>query len=204
VSETANGAAPGEPGTAAWAAVLATLRRRVDALRRDGARWRPLRGEAGPEALARLRREARPLLEAMGEAYRDLLPPGYPALDDNGIAGAGGSIGLRLSRWHAVFFALEHVKQKKAPPPKPAGLIGALGVTRKRLPGEPLPPPDPNVELELTVLSLRWDEARGWVEVRRPLDPAWTGQTLQEHLTAYALGFNYDVAAGLLGSDPVG
>ena len=51
--------------------------------------------------------------------------------------------------------------------PKPAGLIGALGVTRKRLPGEPLPPPDPNLALELTVLALRWDELRGWVEVRR-------------------------------------
>jgi len=204
VSETADGAAAGGAGGAGWAGALATLRRRADALRRNGDRWRPLRGGDGPEALARVRREARPLLEALGEAYRDLLPPGYPALDDNGIAGAGGSIGLRLSRWHAVFFALEHVKRKQAAPPKPAGLIGALGVTRKRLPGEPLPPPDPNVALELTVLALRWDESRGWVEVRRPLDPAWTAETLQEHLTAYALGFNYDVAAGLLGSDPVG
>ena len=93
MSETADGAAAGGAG---WAGALATLRRRADALRRDGDRWRPLRGGAGPEALARVRRAARPLLEALGEAYRDLLPPGYPALDDNGIAGAGGSIGLRL------------------------------------------------------------------------------------------------------------
>jgi hypothetical protein len=204
-----------EPGTsdardgqgaagAAWAAALAVLRRRADALRQDGDRWRPLKGEAGPAALAEVRAAARPLLVALGEAYRDLLPPGYPALDDNEIPGAGGSIGLRLSRWHAVFFALEHARKQKAPEPKPGGLIGALGVTRKRLPGEPLPPPDPNVELELAVLSLRWDDARGWVEVRRPLDPAWTAETLQEHLSAYVLGFNYDVAAGLLGSDPPG
>ena len=77
-------------------------------------------------------------------------------------------------------------------------------MTRKRLPGEPLPPPDPDVALELTVLALRWDESRGWVEVRRPLDPAWTPETLQEHLTAYALGFNYDVDRRAAGGRPGG
>ena len=51
------------------------------------------------------------------------------------------------------------------------------------------------------MLALRWDEGRGWVEVRRPLHPRWRPETLQEHLVAYLLAFNYDVAAGALGAD---
>ena len=51
------------------------------------------------------------------------------------------------------------------------------------------------------MLALRWDEGRGWVEVRRPLHPRWSPETLQEHLVAYLLAFNYDVAAGALGAD---
>jgi hypothetical protein len=184
-----------------WEAALARLQRRADALRQAEGPPPPLIGDAGPAALERLRATAGPLLEAVGGAYAGLCPPGYPALDDNGIPGPGGSIGLRLSRWHAVYFALEHRKKPRKAEPKPAGLAGALGVTRKRLPGEPLPPPDPNLEQELAVLALRWDEGRGWVEVRRPLHPSWSPETLQEHLVAYLLAFNYDVAAGALGAD---
>jgi hypothetical protein len=36
--------------------------------------------------------------------------------------------------------------------------------------------------------------------VRRRLDPRWDAATLQEHLTAYLVGLNFDVAAGLLDS----
>jgi hypothetical protein len=185
----------------AWTETLAVLRRRVDRLRQGGETRSTLVGDAGPAALARLRRVSRPLLEALATAYGDLCPPGYPALEDNEIAGAGGSVGLRLTRWHAVYFALEHARGEKKKPPPPAGLAGALGVVPKRLPGEPLPPPDPNVALELVVLSLRWDDNRGWVEVRRPLAADWSVETLREHLVAYVIGFNYDVAAGHLGAD---
>jgi hypothetical protein len=66
------------------------------------------------------------------------------------------------------------------------------------MPGDPLPPRDPQEPLELVVLGLRWDDDRGWVEVRRRLDPRWDAHVLAEHLTAYLLGLNHDIAAGLL------
>ncbi|MGH2367726.1 MAG: hypothetical protein ACRDI2_05955, partial [Chloroflexota bacterium] len=188
---------PMDSPTAPWEEQLATLRHRADDLRRSSGHPQPLRGPAGPAALARLREVIRPLLDGVAAAYEALCPPGYPSVEDNGIEGPGGSVGLRFSRWHAIFFALEHAPKKKAAEAKPAGLAGALGVVPKRLPGEPLPPPDPNAETELTVQLLRWDEGRGWVEVRRPLHPRWTLEMLQEHLVAYLIGLNYDLTAGL-------
>ena len=132
------------------------------------------------------------------ERYRPLCPTGFPVVEDNAIEGAGGSIGLRFSKWHAFFFALEHAPKRKAaaPPPALSGTPGLATVRLKRLPGQPLPPPNPNVELLLFVLALRWDESRGWVEVRRPLPAAWDQEVLVEHLAAYLAGLNYDLAAG--------
>ena len=77
-----------------WEEALARLRR-ADALRQDEGPPPPLIGDAGP-ALERLRATAGPLLQAVAGAYAGLCPPGYPALDDNGIPGPGGSTGLRL------------------------------------------------------------------------------------------------------------
>jgi hypothetical protein len=184
---------------AAWEAELAGLRRRVETLRAAVGRPEPLVGAAGRAALARVRREARPLFEAVARAYDGLCPSGFPVLEDNGIAGPGGSIGVRFSPKHVFFVALEHAKKRPPAEPGPARLAGALGVRLKRLPGQPLPPPDPHARFELVVLGLRWDDDRGWVEVRRPLDSRWDQTMLQDHLTAYLLGLNYDVAAGLEG-----
>jgi hypothetical protein len=196
------GALPSPPSessaASSWATEVSRLQRRAAELTAASGPWAPLRGPAGAEALARLREVARPLLAEVARAYADRCPQEYPRLEDNGIQGPGGSIGLRLSPWHAVFFALEHLPTKrKGSAPKPAGLAGALGLQPKRMPGDPLPPPDPHVALELAVLAMRWDEGRGWVELRRPLPAAWTPAMLQEHLTAYLIGFNFDLARGL-------
>ena len=45
------------------------------------------------------------------------------------------------------------------------------------------------------MLGLRWDEDRGWVEVRRPLPPRWDLAMLRDHLTAHLIGLNYDLLA---------
>src|SRR5688500_2025384 len=97
--------------TEPWEEALARLQRRAAALRQSEGAPPPLIGDAGPAALARLRGTAGPLLQAVASAYAGLCPPGYPAPDDNGIPGPGGSIGLRFSRWHAIYFALEHRKK---------------------------------------------------------------------------------------------
>src|ERR671922_299807 len=105
--------------------------------------------------------------------------------------------GAGLTPRPASSSARDQPKTPRPAEPGPAGLAGALGVRLKRLPGQPLPPPDPHARFELVVLGLRWDDDRGWVEVRRPLDSRWDQTMLQDHLTAYLLGLNYDVAAGL-------
>jgi hypothetical protein len=183
-----------------WPEQLAQLRRRVEELRARG-RPPPLRGDAGWVALARVREGARPLLESIVTAYAGLCPSGFPVVEDNRIEGPGGSIGVRFGPRHALFIALEHEARRKPVEAKPAGLAGALGVRMKRMPGDPLPPRDPHQPLELVVLGLRWDDDRGWVEVRRRLDPRWDPRVLREHFAAYLSGLNYDIAAGLLAGD---
>ena len=112
--------------------------------------------------------------------------------------GPGGSIGIRFTAWHAFQFALENARRRKPDQPKLKGLAGSLDIRMKRMPGDPLPPRDPNDRFELSVLALRWDLDRGWVEVRRVLPAAWTGELLEEHFGAYLTGFVNDAAAGLL------
>jgi hypothetical protein len=118
-------------------------------------------------------------------------------MEDNGITGPGGSLGLRFSAWHAFHVAFENARKPKSEEPKPAGLAGALDIRVKRMPGDPLPPRDPQDRFELSVLALRWDADRGWVEVRRVLPAQWGPEMVAELLEAYLTGFAYDVAAGL-------
>ncbi len=149
------------------------------------------------DGFRRLRDEVQPLLASAAEAYRPLCLAGYPVLEDNGIEGPGGSFGLRFSAWHAFHCAFENAKKPKKNEPKPTGLAGALDIRVKRMPGDPLPPRDPNDRFELATLALRWDEDRGWVEVRRVLPERWTRDMIEELFAAYLAGFAYDVAAGL-------
>ncbi|MBI3971904.1 MAG: hypothetical protein HY332_11495 [Chloroflexi bacterium] len=188
-----------ERATHTWLPDLASLRLRADELRAGTGRLKPFRGPAGEQALVDLRRVARPQLDAVAASYAPLCPPGYPVVEDNEIRGPGGSIGLRFSKWHSFFFALEHAKRRRPAASKPSGLRAVPRdpeVKMKRLPGQPLPPPDVNTPLELVTLALRWEEARGWVEIRRPLPAQWDEAMLWEHLAAYLIGINYDLAAG--------
>ena len=185
------------PETLPWEARLERLRERAAQLQRDGATPAPLPLDAAEREFARLREASRPLLESTVAAYRELCPPGYPRIQDNGIPGPGGSLGVRFSAWHAFHVAFEHAKKPKSEEPKPTGLAGALDIRVKRMPGDPLPPRDPKDRFELSVLALRWDEDRGWVEVRRVLPAEWSIEMIAELLEAYLAGFAYDVAAGL-------
>ena len=185
------------PQTLQWEARLDRLRERAAQLVRDGAVPAALTLETAEREFARLRDALRPLLDQTVAAYRDLSPPGYPKIEDNGIPGPGGSLGIRFSAWHAFHVAFEHAKKPKSEEPKPTGLAGALDIRVKRMPGDPLPPRDPKDRFELSVLALRWDEDRGWVEVRRVLPAAWSIEMVAELLEAYLAGFAYDVAAGL-------
>jgi hypothetical protein len=185
-----------------WTARVAALRDQANTLISDGARPEALPAADAQASFGRMRREALSVLEAAVAAYGDLCPPGYPLLEDNGIEGAGGSVGVRFSAWHAFFLSLQNAPRPKNVELKPAGLAGALDVRVKRMPGDPLPPPDPNVRLELVVQSLRWDGERGWVEVRRVLPRAWNLGMVQDLFAAFLAGFNYDVAAGLPEGQP--
>jgi hypothetical protein len=178
---------------------LAALRARAEALREVQRAGQPLRAEAGQQALAAARTAARPLLAAVVDAYHGLCPPGYPVVEDNRIEGAGGSIGVRFSRWHAFFVSLDNVRKRKPEEPKADAVARAAGVRLKRLPGEPLPPPDPNVTLELATQALRWDDDRGWVEMRHVLPSNWDPAMIEEHLAGYLIGLNYDLGAGITG-----
>jgi len=156
--------------------------------------------DAAQLGYARLLAVARPLLIEAAGAFRDMCPPGYPAVEDNGIPGPGGSVGVRFSAWHAFHVAFENVKKPKKDEPKPAGLAGALDIRVRRMPGDPLPPRDRNDRFELATLALRWDEDRGWGEVRHVLPAAWTEEMVAAHFEAYLIGFCYDIAAGLPGT----
>jgi hypothetical protein len=184
--------------TRRWQAELSEMRDRAEALRRSVYPSPPLGLEDGRRALAAVRDEARVLFQETARAYESLCPAGYPQLEDNGITGPGGSIGLRFSAWHAFFFGLEHHKHTKPAAQRVPARVGDAPV-RKRMPGEPLPPPDPTTRVELVTLALRWDESRGWVEVRRPLPARWDRAMLWEHLAAYLVGLNHDLAAGAVG-----
>jgi hypothetical protein len=179
--------------------ILARLGDRLVELAATYAASAPLRGDSGRQELARARRLATPLLERVVASFAVHCPPGFPAIEDNGIDGPGGSIGVRFSRWHAFFLALEREPKPRAARPAP-GEREDDDPPRKRLPGEPLPPPDPETSLELVTLSLRWDEARGWVEVRRALPAGWDEVMLEEHLAAYLVGLSYDLASGAAGA----
>ena len=181
----------------AWQARLERLRERAVQLQREGAAPAKLPFESAEREFARLRDAVRPLLDATAASFGELCPPDYPKIEDNGIPGPGGSLGLRFSVWHAFHVAFEHAKKSKTDEPKPTGLAGALDIRVKRMPGDPLPPRDPTDRFELSVLALRWDEDRGWVEVRRVLPAQWTVEMVAELLDAYLAGFVYDVAAGL-------
>ncbi len=179
-----------------WEAQLAGLRRRMEVLRDSGPMPDPLQRQQGDVLYGQLREQARGLFEAMVAAYRGLCPEGYPLIDDNGITGTGGAIGIRFDVHHAFFFTYERVKikQKKTREEEPQGLAGALGlVPRKRMPGDPLPRPKPSDPVRLAMIALRWDEHSGWQEVHRPLDPRWDEVLLREHLAAFLVGIGYDL-----------
>lgn len=183
---------------------LAALRARAETLRELQRDQPPLPADAGRETLAAVREAVRPLLEAVADTYRGLCPDGYPLVEDNGITGAGGSVGVRFSPWHAFFVSLDNVRKprpKAEEAPAVPGVATAPGVRLKRLPGSPLPPPDPNVRVELATLALRWDPERGWVEVRRALPVRWDRSMVEEHLAGYLIGLNYDVGPRMAGGD---
>ncbi len=185
-----DGAAP------SWEEQLAGLRRRMEVLRDSGPMPDPLQREQGDVLYGQLREQARGLFEAMVAAYRGLCPEGYPLIDDNGITGTGGAIGIRFDVHHAFFFTYERVKikQKKTKEEELQGLAGALGlVPRKRMPGDPLPRPKPSDPVRLAMIALRWDEHSGWQEAHRPLDPRWDEALLREHLAAFLVGIGYDL-----------
>ena len=183
--------------TLQWQARLNRLRERAAQLLNDGAVPAQLPLDVAEREFARLREAVRPLLESTVTAYQALCPAGFPKIEDNGIPGPGGSLGIRFTVWHAFHVAFEHAKKPKSAEPKPTGLAGALDIRVKRMPGDPLPPRDPKDRFELSVLALRWDADRGWVEVRRVLPAAWSSDMVEELLAAYLAGFAYDVAAGL-------
>jgi hypothetical protein len=173
-------------------------------------------GSASPSALARRDGEvafselraaaARRLGETVPMVQR-LCPPGYPAYEDNGITGPGGAIGVRLSAWHAIFFALEHVRLKTTRHEPPLGVLPgeAFEVKPRRLPGGPIPPPDMDAPVTLACLTLRYDPDRGWVEVRRRIDPRWDLDVIDDHVLPCLVGFAHDATFGhLAGRDGVG
>ena len=181
----------------AWEERLTHRRSRADQLLAEDAKPAQLPLDAAEREFARLRQEVRPLLDATVTAYAALCPSDHPKIQDNGIPGPGGSLGVRFSIWHAFHVAFENARKPKSDDPKPTGLAGALDIRVKRMPGDPLPPRDPKDRFELSVLALRWDPDRGWVEVRRVLPAAWKIEMIAELLDAYLTGFAYDVAAGL-------
>lgn len=184
-------------GGVEWELRLAALRARTESLLAARAAPARLPHDEALRQFPRLRDAARPLFDAASRAYADFCPGGYPTIEDNGIVGPGGSLGIRFSAWHAFHVALENARKEKSDEPKPKGLAGALDIRVKRMPGDPLPPRDPNDRLELALLALRWDPDRGWVEVRRVLPAAWDAAMLADLFEAYLAGFAYDVAAGL-------
>jgi hypothetical protein len=186
-----------------WEEELSLLRRRVEALRASGPMPDPLRRADGEASFARLRAAARALFAATIAAYQGFCPAGYPAVDDNEISGTGGAVGIRFSEHHSFFFALERVvvRQKKDTVEELRRRQAAqTEPPRKRMPGDPIPPPDPNEPVRLAMIALRFDERSGWAEVHRTLDPRWDELLLREHLAAYLVGVGYDVTVSAVGT----
>ena len=166
-----------------------------------------LRRREGEVAYGELRAAAVQRLHEAVPMVERLCPPGYPVYEDNGIAGPGGAVGVRLSAWHAIFFAIEHVRLKSSRHETPLGVLPgeAFEVKPRRLPGGPIPPPDMDAPVTLVCLTLRYDPDRGWVEVRRRIDPRWTAEVIDDHLLPCLVGFAHDAACGhLAGRDGVG
>ena len=174
-------------------------RARIASLRARGAPASLTRrdGEAAYAALSvaavRRLREAVPMVAAS-------CPPGYPAFEDNGITGPGGAVGVRLSAWHAIFFSLEHVRMRTTRHAAPLGVLPgeSYEVKPRRMPGGPIPAPDMGAPVTLACLVLRYDPDRGWVEVRRRIDPRWDAADLDDHLLPCLVGFANDAVAGHL------
>jgi len=179
-----------------WSDELGALRRRAEALRATGPMPDPLPRAEGEANYARLREAARTLFQATVDAYCDLCPDGYPLIDDNGIAGTGGAIGIRFDEHHSFFFSFERVqtKKRKGRVSEQDRRVEALGeVPRKRMPGDPIPEADPSEPVRLAMIALRYGERSGWQETHRPLDPRWDQRLLREHLAAYLVGVGYDL-----------
>src|SRR5438093_1796213 len=182
-----------------WSEELAALRRRADVLRHAGPMPDPITREEGERHFARLRESVRTLVAATVEAYRGLCPDGYPVVDDNQITGTGGAIGVRFDEHHSFFFTFERVGRKQKQDKARARTADTPGAApRKRMPGDPLPPPDPHEPARLAMIALRYDERSGWQETHRPLDPRWDEQLLREHLAAYLVGVGYDLTVATL------
>src|SRR5437660_852436 len=125
-----------------WNEQLAALRERMETLRDAGPLPDPITRAEGEQNFARLREAARELFAAIVTAYRGLCAGGYPVIDDNAIPGTGGAIGIRFDEHHSFFFTFERVRRKKKMGKQPADGLGSPGeVPRKRMPGDPLPPP---------------------------------------------------------------
>lgn len=185
----------------------ALARARVVAIRTAYASPATLARRDGEAAFAALRAAATRRLRETVPMVEALCPAGYPAYEDNGIAGPGGAVGVRLSAWHAIFFAIEHVRLKTARHAPPLGVLPGepFEVKPRRLPGGPIPPPDMDAPVMLACLTLRYDPDRGWVEVRRRIDPRWDGAVIDDHLLPCLVGFAHDAASGhVAGRDGAG
>lgn len=154
----------------------------------------------GEEEFARLRERVVVRLAQGAQTVAHLCPSGYPAHEDNGIAGPGGAVGVRLSAWHALFFTLEHVRIKTTKHAVPLGVLPGetFEVKPRRMPGGPLPPPDMEAPVTLAFLQLRYDPDRGWVELRRRIDRRWDDELLSDHLLPCFIGFAHDAMSGHL------
>lgn len=180
-------------------------RARVEAIRNQlGAPVPSLTRRQGEGAYAALRTVAALRLRECVPLVADLCPPGYPAFEDNGIDGPGGAVGVRLSAWHAIFFALENVRRRTTRHETPPGLLPGepYEVKPRRLPGGPIPAPDMEAPVTLACLILRYDPDRGWVEVRRRIDPRWDLAVIDDHLMPSLVGFAHDAMAGHVAGHP--
>ncbi len=151
----------------------------------------------GARALADVREHVGPRLRDAVSIIDRYCPTGYPVFEDNGIPGPGGSVGVRLSAWHSLFFALEADRPPPARHVPPVGVLPGdpYEVKPRRMPGGPLPPPDMDAPVTLVCLILRYDPARGWVELRRRLDPRWDGELIDDHVVPCLIGFAHDAVA---------
>src|SRR5687768_15963879 len=116
------------PAILTWTERLTRLRARTDELLGTGAAPALRALEDATRDFGRFRHALRPLLDAIGAAYAELCPNGYPRIEDNEIPGPGGSVGMRFSAWHAFYVAFENAKKPKSADPKPTGLAGALDI----------------------------------------------------------------------------